>query len=526
MIDALDLLSLAALGVALLAFAGLIVLRRRGAGFTALTLIGLGAGIGIGLGFRGHVDYVGFLGDLYLQVLVAIVAPLLFVSVLSSVTSLGSIAKLRTIGLSSAFWLLLTNAIAIVLTLAVVLALGVGQGVSLDLEQSGGDTLSGLLKPIDEVILGLFPANLAGDVVGNNIVPIILFALLFAVAFIVANKHGDPQLAAVKNVIDGARKIVMAAVGFIIELTPYAVLALVAATTATAATRFETVLSLVAVLAVSFGITFFNAYVVNGVLLRVFADLNPLRFFRFLTPAQYTAFTTQSSVGTLPLTIGALTRKVGVPADVASFTAPIGTTIGMPGCAGIWPIIVAVFTINVLGIEYGIGDYLVLAGLCLLVSIGTAGVPGTAIITATAVLTAAGLPLEVLIVLIPINAIAGTASTMANVSAAATAAAIVARRRGTLDDAVFRADAGPSGGSGRRAAARSAAAATTGTTTAPTAVLDRPAAEPDAAEQAPRDQDAADAEAFDRLIADGVPVGYCEVPGTSTARTDETENAR
>ena len=133
MIDALDLLSLAALGVALLAFAGLIVLRRRGAGFTALTLIGLGAGIGIGLGFRGHVDYVGFLGDLYLQVLVAIVAPLLFVSVLSSVTSLGSIAKLRTIGLSSAFWLLLTNAIAIVLTLAVVLALGLGQGVALDL---------------------------------------------------------------------------------------------------------------------------------------------------------------------------------------------------------------------------------------------------------------------------------------------------------------------------------------------------------------------------------------------------------
>ncbi len=524
MIDAIDLLSLAALGVALLAFAGLVVLRRRGAGFTALTLLGLAAGIGIGLGFRGHVDYVGFLGDLYLQVLVAIVAPLLFVSVLSSVTSLGSIAKLRTIGLSSAFWLLLTNAIAIVLTLAVVLALGLGRGVSLDLEQSGGDTLSGLLRPIDEVILGLFPANLAGDVAGNNIVPIILFALLFAVAFIVANRNGDPQLAVVKNVIDGARKIVMAAVGFVIELTPYAVLALVAATTATAATRFETVLSLVAVLAVSFAVTFFNAYVVNGVLLRVFADLNPVRFFRFLTPAQYTAFTTQSSVGTLPLTIGALTRKVGVPGDVASFTAPIGTTIGMPGCAGIWPIIVAVFTINVLGIEYGIGDYVVLAGLCLLVSIGTAGVPGTAIITATAVLTAAGLPLEVLVVLIPINAIAGTASTMANVSAAATAAAIVARRRGTLDDAVFRADGGPSGGSGRRSAAGPAVAATataeaaSGTTTT-TAVLERPI-------DPQRPQDRTDTETLDGLVPDGVPVGYCEVPAAPPVHIDETENAR
>src|SRR5690606_19231701 len=94
--------------------------------------------------------------------------------------------------------------------------------------------------------------------------------------------------------------------------------------------------------------------------------------------------------------------------------------------------------------------------LCLLVSLGTAGVPGTAIITATAVLTAVGLPVEILVVLVPISAVAGTASTMANVSAAATAATVVARRQGHLDDDVFagRKDPADDASSSRPAAPR------------------------------------------------------------------------
>jgi len=440
MSDPLDLTAIIALAVTLLAFVGIIVLRARKVGFTPLVLIALVIGIGVGIAFQGHLDLVDFIGAAYIQVITAIVAPLIFISILSSVTSLGSTAKLRTIGLSSGFWLLLTNVIAIVLTLAVALTLNLGRGVQLDLPDAGADSLTGLVKPLDQVLLGLLPNNLAGDFSSNAIAPIILFAVLLAVAFLVANRSEDRRLRTFKEFVDGAKQVIMTAVGFIIELTPYAVLALVATTTATAIGRIETVLSLFGVLVLAIGLAFVDAYLVNAVLLRVFADVNPLRWFRMLTPAQYTAFTTQSSIGTLPLTIPTLTKRVGVPEDVASFTAPIGTTIGMPGCSGIWPILVAVFSINVLGIQYSVGDYLILAGLCLLVSLGTAGVPGTAIVSATAVLTAVGLPIEILVVLIPISAIAGTASTMANVSAAATAATIVARRQGALNDNIFRSE--------------------------------------------------------------------------------------
>mgnify|MGYP000856789936 CR=1 FL=1 len=446
MFDSFDPLALVALVAVLGAFSVLVGLRLKRIGFTSLVLIALAVGVGIGVLFQGHLAYVDFIGQAYIQAILAVVAPLIFISILSSITSLGSTRELRTIGLSSIFWLLLTNAIAIVLTLAIALSIGLGEDAQLDLAQ-GSDatgTLTGMMKPLDQVLLGLLPSNLAGDFASTAIVPIILFAVLFAVAFLVANRSGgNEQLRTFKQVVDGTKTILMTAVTFVIELTPYAVLALVATTTATAIGRIETVISLLAVLVLAFVITFLNAYGVNAVLLRVFADVNPLHWFRLLTPAQYTAFTTQSSVGTLPITIPTLTRKVGVPENIAAFTAPIGTTLGMPGCSGIWPILVAVFSINALGIEYTLLDYITLAAICLLVSLGTAGVPGTAIITATAVLSATGLPLEILVLLIPISAVAGTASTMSNVSAAATAATIVARRQGVLDDAVFRGERGP-----------------------------------------------------------------------------------
>lgn len=426
------------LGVTLVLFVALHVLRRAGIGFATRTFVALVAGAGVGLLMRDAVDYVAPIGTVYVQVITALVAPLIIVSILSSVTSLGSVATLRTIGTSSVFWLLLTNAIAIVLTLGVALALGIGKGVELELDGVDGALLTDLLVPLDEVIIGFFPSNVVGDINSNSIIPIILFALLIAVSYVLVASKDAASVRPFKDLVDATRRILFRAVGFIISATPYAVLALVTVTVSKAAGRVETVLALAGLLVLTMVLSFVNAYVVNGALLRVWGRVNPIPFFQKLTPAQFTAFTTQSSVGTLPLTVSALTRKVGVSGEVANFTAPVGTTIGMPGCAGIWPIIVAVFSINLLGIDYGVGDYVALVVLCLLVSLGTAGVPGTAIITATAVLTAVGLPVEILVILVPISAVAGTASTMANVSAAATAATIVARRQGHLDDDVFR----------------------------------------------------------------------------------------
>ena len=144
------------------------------------------------------------------------------------------------------------------------------------------------------------------------------------------------------------------------------------------------------------------------------------------------AFTSQSSVGTIPVTTDSL-KKLGVQEDIASFVASLGANLGMPGCAGIWPVVSAIFAINLLGIHYSVGQYIFLIVLTLVVAIGTVGVPGTATITATAVFIAAGLPVEVIVLLTPISSIADMARTATNVVGAATATVLVAKTENELD---------------------------------------------------------------------------------------------
>jgi hypothetical protein len=195
--------------------------------------------------------------------------------------------------------------------------------------------------------------------------------------------------------------------------------------------------SLIGLLALVWGACFIHMFVLNGVIVKSFAQVPVFSFFRKIFPAQLTAFTTQSSAGTLPVTTNQLTREVGVHTEVAHFTAPLGSTIGMPGCAGIWPVMIAVWGINAYDIHYSLHQYATLAALSVVVSIGVAGVPGAATVSAATVMSAAGLPLEFVAVTIPIGIIADMARTATNVTAAAVSATVVARQTGLLDDEIF-----------------------------------------------------------------------------------------
>ena len=168
----------------------------------------------------------------------------------------------------------------------------------------------------------------------------------------------------------------------------------------------------------------------------MFAKLNPVKFFRGIWPAQTVAFTSQSSVGTIPVTVRQL-KKIGVSEKIASFVAAFGANVGMPGCAGVWPTILAVFAIHALNVPYTITQYVFLVLLTVIVSVGTVGVPGTATITATAVFAAAGLPIEIIVILTPISSIVDMARTATNVTGAAAAAVLVAKSEGELDLASY-----------------------------------------------------------------------------------------
>jgi len=138
-----------------------------------------------------------------------------------------------------------------------------------------------------------------------------------------------------------------------------------------------------------------------------------------------TAFTTSSSLGTLPVTLETLVDRVRVKERVAGFVAPLGATMKMDGCGAIYPAIVCILTAQVFGIDLSVQQYLLIALTAAIATIGTAGVPGTASIMATVVLSSVGLPLQGLALVIGIDKIIDMMRTMTNVTGAGVCATIV-----------------------------------------------------------------------------------------------------
>lgn len=432
----IDWISAAALAVVLVLFV-VIHFAKEKIDFTILTLGTLVAGVVIGILFSGHTSWITPIGKIYVSVLSAIVIPLIIIAILSSISSLSNTAQLKGIGLRSIITLLSTTLLAILLALGLGLTFGVGRNSYLSLEGVDASTFEGKVTSFSQVLIGFFPRNIVSDIAEENTIPVILFTLLIAVSYVLVASESPEKVKPFKDFVEALKEIIFKALDFIIGLTPYAVLTLIATSIGNGLNSSGMVWSLIVLLIVSFIAFAIDIWLINGVLISVFAKLNPIKFFKKIIPAQVIAFSTQSSAGTLPVATEILTDKVGVDGTVANVTTPLGTTIGMPGCAGIWPVLLALYGIYGLQLDFGVVDYALLVVVALFVSLGTAGVPGTATITTASVLTVLGLPLEIIVLTIPISALADTGRTATNITAAMVSATIVARQEGKLDDEIF-----------------------------------------------------------------------------------------
>lgn len=406
--------------------------RKRQWDFGVRTLLATVFGVVVGLVLPGHYTYVAAFGSIYTRVISALVVPLLMFSIVSSITNLGSSIRLKNIGLKTVFFLLLNTLLASILTLVVAMATGIGTEFSYQLAE---DYEAAQVPSILDTLIGLFPKNLAEHWANGEVVPLVLFFVLVAIAFNQLSKEHHEQIAPFKAFIDAGNHVMGMVVSIVISFTPYAVLSLIAR--AVSRSTVADLLPLLGVLVLTYVLCAIQLFAVEGILLRVIGKLSPLAFFRKLWPAGVVAFTSQSSIGTIPVTVAQL-KKLGVNEDIASFGASLGANLGMPGCAGIWPVLSAVFAIHVLGLSYSPMQYIFLVVLAMVVAIGSVGVPGTATITATAVFVAAGLPVEIIFLLAPISSIVDMARTATNVIGAATATTLVAAtEENQLDRALY-----------------------------------------------------------------------------------------
>ena len=423
--------NLAALVAAIVFFGILYYLdRKKNVDFGILTLLGTGFGVLIGVVFRENYEYVVLFGNVYTRVLSALVIPLLLFSIISSVTNLSDSISLKKIGLKSILFLLLNTLIASIITLIAAVTLHIGQGFQYEAAEYTAKEVPSVI----DTLLSLFPNNIISHWQNGEVIPILTFAIIIAVAYNAYVKD-HPEVKVFKDFVDAGNKVLGQAVSWLMGFTPYAVLSLIAR--AVGRSNVADLLPVFGVLVIAYVLCFIQIFGVESILIRLIAKLNPITFLKGIAPAAIVAFTSQSSVGTIPVTIRQLKEKLGVDEDVASFTAGLGANLGMPGCAAIWPVLLAVFTVNTLNLEYGVFQFAFLVFLTLVVSLGTVGVPGTATIAATALFTAAGLPVEMIVIFSPISSIVDMARTAANVTGAATAAVLVAETENLLDYDVY-----------------------------------------------------------------------------------------
>ena len=414
----------AALAVTIVLFAVIYYLDyKKGVDFGLLTLLGTVFGIAVGLGFGNHFTYVEIFGRIYTNVLTALVVPMLLFSIIASITNLSESIHLKKIGGKSIFYLILNTAIASTITVIAAVILKVGDGFAYKV----ADGYQKVEVPsVVDTIVNLFPSNFATNWSEGQIIPIVVFAIIIALSYNAISKENE-SVKPFKAFIDAGNQVIGQAIDWIIGFTPYAVLSFLAR--AVGRSSVTELLPLLSTLVLSYILCAVQAFGVEGLLIKFVAKLSPVKFFKGIAPAQYVAFTTQSSVGTIPVTLRQLKEALGV-----------GANVGMPACAGIWPALTAVFSVHMLGYHYGIAQYAFLILITLVVSVGTVGVPGTATITSTAVFAALGLPIELVVVFAPISTIVDMARTMTNVTGAATAAVITAATEGLVDEEVYNSD--------------------------------------------------------------------------------------
>ncbi len=444
-----------ALAVTLIAFVVLKLLYKK-LGWTPVILIALVLGAGIGILFRSEGNawllWVDFIGNAYVQLLKLMVIPVILLSIISGFITLSGKANAKKVGLRSVWWLMLQAAAAIILSIAAGELTHIGAGAGSVFENLNGldaatvSAYEGLRRPFDQVLLGLLPSNIASDIGSSNVPAIIISGVAIAAAYLaVAKKQGEEKVAAFAAFVEATRKIVFKILRVLIKLTPYAVLALIAGSASKLLGNWHNMLALLALMALIYAVCLIHTLLVGGLIVKFAAKLSPVRFFRNFFPAEVTAFTTQSSVGTLPVTVRTLKDNVGVSDEVANFTSSLGTTIGMPGCTCIWPILLVLFFVHATGIQWTAADYIQLAIVTLLLSVGSAGVPGIAVVSAIGLFGAIGLPVGAVILMQPINTISDMIRTTNNVTAAGIAAIAVARENNLIDDEIFNSKAEVSG---------------------------------------------------------------------------------
>jgi Na+/H+-dicarboxylate symporter len=390
-------------------------------------LLGLVLGVALGWAARTwSIDWLGTtlseIGRIFVQLLRLAVAPLVFFAIAVSITNLRKVSNAARLAGQTLLWFLITSLIAVSIGLTLGLVTNPGSGSSLTPADGEAPEYSGSWL---DFLTGIIPTNIVEPFAELRVLQIVFLAVIVGLAALKLGAKAAPVISFGESVLELLQK----ALWWVIRLAPLGTLGLIGRSvneygwdllgdyvTFTAAVYIGCLL-------VMFG--------VYPLLLRFFAGVSPVQYFRGTWPALQLAFVSRSSVGTMPLT-QKVTERLGVPREYASFAVPFGATTKMDGCAAIYPALAAIFIAEIFDVSLGVQEYILIVFVSVIGSAATAGMTGATVMT-TLTLSTLGLPLEGVGLLLAIDPILDMIRTATNVAGQSAVPIIVSSREKILD---------------------------------------------------------------------------------------------
>ena len=371
-----------------------------------------------------------FIGKMFLNALKMLIVPLIVSSIIVGVAGIGTAENLGRLGGRTLLFYAATTLAAILIGLLLVnlITPGIADGEpvkdSLALgeyaEQAKSKVGDKGVGDVVEIFIRMVPPNIVKAAAEGQMLGLIVFSLLFGF-FMTKLPHENAE--PLYRFWDGIFKVMMGMTEFVMAFAPIGVFGLVAAVILK--TGFDSAPSLLwfaltVILALAF-----HVLVTLPILISRLAKINPWRFYRAISPAILTSFSTASSSATLPITMDCVEKNVGVSNKISSFVLPLGATVNMNGTA-LYECVAAMFIAQAFGIDLGFGTQFTIVVIALMTSIGVAGIPSASLVAIAVILVAVGLPVEAIGVLFVFDRVLDMLRTSVNVIGDATCATIIA----------------------------------------------------------------------------------------------------
>jgi Na+/H+-dicarboxylate symporter len=391
-------------------------------------LLSIFLGIIVGIAFPQEMIAMRWIGQVFINMLKLIVLPLIFCALVSAIASIGNMQKLGSIGVYTLGYVLLSVSIAVTIGLTLLNVFKPGVGVSAQLILSNATPSD--LKPIElsSFLLALFPPNIVAAAAKYEIMPIVFFSIIFALACVTVGE----QAKAVVAFFTGLRDILVKMIVWLMYLTPVGLFSLLGAAIAEASLQHLLLQSLSGMLAFIFIFVCGLAFQILWQLLLVtlIHRKSPKSFFKAASNALLTGFATSSSMATLPVTM-LVAKNQGVSEDVARFVLPLATTINLAGTA-MYEAVSALFFCQVLGFDLTLTAQIGVFFAAIIAGMGATGIPEGGLITMVMVLRIVNVPTSAIGLLLPFDRILDRFRTVTNVWGDLVCATFVDHMQGRL----------------------------------------------------------------------------------------------